>query len=139
MKTKNIAALVVALGILSPGAFAQGTPISPAPATERSTSAPQSPDTGDPTRVAAAPEPTAKQIAQLECIFNAKYHANDGLAQQFADRIRPATHARLDRVESPTVVFSEPPSPAFSYDSHALAYWYPSVSFHFDWGRNRRS
>jgi len=39
--------------------------------------------------------------------------------------------------ENTTVVFSELPSPAFYYDANAPAHWYLSVSFHFDWGRNR--
>ena len=126
MKTKTIAASVFALGVLSAGAFAESTTVSPA-LTSNACVVP-----------APTPDLTAKQIAQLEHDFNAKYRPDEGLAQNFADQVLPDTRVILAQAESPTVVFSEPPSPAFSYDSHALAYWYPSVSLHFDWGRGRQ-
>jgi hypothetical protein len=126
MKTKIIAASVLALGIFSTGAFAESTTVLPVL----------------PSNASVAPAPTsdltAKQIAQLEHDFNAKYRANDGLAQNFADQVRPDARVILSQTESPTVVFSEPPSPAFYYDATAPAYWYPSVSLHFDWSRSRR-
>jgi len=145
MKTKTTAALVLALGVLSTGAFAENTTVLPtpapnasvAPAPDRIASIPQSPGAGDPASVTAAPDLTAKQIAQLEHDFSAKYQANDGLAQSFADRILPGARTIIDNAEFPTVVFSEPPSPAFYHDANAPAHWYLSVSFHFDWGRNR--
>jgi hypothetical protein len=137
MKTKTTTALVLALGLLSTGAFAENITISPTPAPDRLASIPQSPGAGDLASVTATPDLTAKQIAQLEHDFNAKYRADDELAQKTADRVRPDTDAILAHAKSPTVVFSEPPSPAFYYDANAPACWYPSVSFHFDWGRNR--
>jgi hypothetical protein len=137
MKTKTTAALVLALGVLSTGALAENTTISPTPAPDRIASIPQSPGAGDPASVTATPDLTAKQIAQLEHDFNGKYRADDGLLQNFADQVPPDIDAILAHAKSPTVVFSEPPSPAFYYDANAPAHWYPSVSFHFDWDRNR--
>ena len=134
MKTKTTAALVLALSFLSTGAFAENTTVPPMPTPEASAASAPAPD-----RVTATAGLTAKQIAQLEHDFNAKYRPDEGLASNFADQVLSDTRAIFAQAESPTVVFSEPPSPAFSYDSHAQAYWYPSVSFHFDWGRNRRS
>jgi hypothetical protein len=134
MKTKTTAAMVLALGIISTGVFAENTTVPPAPASI-AIAAPAS----APARVTATPGLTAKQIAQLEHDFNAKYRPDEGLAQNFADQVLPETRVILSQAKSPTVVFSVPPSPAFSYDSHALAYWYPSITFRFDWGRNRRS
>ena len=125
MKTKTAAALVLALGVLSAGAFAESITVSPA-LTSNACVAP-----------APTPDLTAKQIAQLKHDFNAKYRANDGLTQNFADQVVPGARTIMDKAESPTVVFSEPPSPAFYYDANAPAHWYLSVSFHFDWGRNR--
>ena len=148
MKTKTVAALVLALGVLSTGALAENTTVpsapapnekaAPAPAPDRIASIPQSAGAEDSSSVTATPDLTAKQIAQLEHDFNAKYRATDGLAQNFADQVLPDTDAILAHAKSPTVVFSEPPSPAFYYDANASAHWYLSVSFHFDLGRNRR-
>jgi hypothetical protein len=149
MKTKTTATLVFALGVFSTGAFAENTSVptapapnaiaAPAPAPDRLASIPQSSGAEDSARVAAPQELTAKQIAQLEHDFNAKYQANDGLVQNFAEQALPDTGAIFAKAEFPTVVFSEPPSPAFYYDANAPAHWYLSVSFHFDWGRNRHS
>ena len=148
MKTKTFAALVLALGVLSTGARAENTTVpsapapnekaAPAPGPDRIASIPQSAGAGDLASVTAAPDLTAKQIAQLEHDFDTKYRTNDGLVQNFADRVLPDTEAILAHAMSPTVVFSEPPSPAFYYDANASAHWYLSVSFHFDLGRNRR-
>jgi hypothetical protein len=148
MKTK-ITALVLALGFISTGAFAENTTVppalaanaiaTPALAPDRAAALAQSPGTGGSARVTTSPDLTAKQISQLEHVFNAKYQPDERLAQNFADQVLPDARVILSHAKSPTIVFSEPPSPAFSYDSHAPAYWYPSVSFHFDWGRNRRS
>jgi hypothetical protein len=148
MKTKTTAALVFALGVLSTGAFAENTMVpptsasnaivAPAPAPDRIASIPPLPGAGDLASVTATPDLTAKQIAQLEHDFNTKYRPDEGLAQKTADQVLPDTDAIWAHAKSPTVVFSEPPSPAFYYDSKAPAYWYPSVSFHFNLGRNRR-
>jgi hypothetical protein len=149
MKTKITATLVLALGFISTGAFAENATVpplpaanaiaTPAPAPDRVASVAQSSGTGGSARVVTSPGLTAKQIAQLEHDVDAKYRPDEGLEQNFAEQVLRGARVNLSQAESPAVVFSEPPSPAFSYDSHAPAYWYPSVSFHFDWGRNRRS
>jgi hypothetical protein len=126
MKTKTFSALALAFGILSTGAFADDTTVPSEPASNAKAA------------TAPAPDLTAKQIAQLEHDFNAKYRANDGLAKDFSNQVLPGDRTMPIQAEFPTVVFSEPPSPAFYYDANAPAYWYPSVSFHFDWSRNRR-
>jgi len=148
MKTKTAGALVLALGVLSTGAFAENTTVPPAPApnasaapgaaTDQIAAPSQSPGARESARVAPTPGPTAKQIAQLEHDFSARYRADDGLAQKVADRILPEVQAFLAKPEPPTVVFSEPPSPAFYYDANTPAYWYPAITFRFDWGRSRR-
>ncbi|HTZ21050.1 MAG TPA: hypothetical protein VMC06_09230 [Opitutaceae bacterium] len=148
MKTKNTAALVLALGILSVRASADNTTVLPAyapstnaaspPAPAQIASTPQSSSASDSARNSALSGATAKQIAQFEHDFNAKHRPYEGLAQNLTNQVLPGIGASLAKAQAPRVVFSEPPSPAFYYDSNAPAYWYPSISFHFDWGRNRR-
>jgi hypothetical protein len=133
MKTNITAAIFLALGILSTEAFADNTTVLLTPALDRIAASPPSPGARDPASATATPDLTAKQIAQLEHDFNAKYQTNDGLAQNFADQVLPDTGVIFARAEFPTVVFSEPPSPAFYYDENAPAHWYLSVAFHFDW------
>ena len=138
MKTNTTAAIFLGLGILSTGAFAENTTVLLTPAPDRIAASPPSPGAGDPASITATPDLTAQQIALLEHDFNAKYRANDGLVQKFVDQVLPDTDAILAHAMSPTVVLSEPPSPAFYYDANEPAHWYLSVSFHFDLGRNRR-
>ncbi len=148
MKSISIAALVLAASFLTTGGFAENTVATPAspptvvaaptPALDRIASTTNLPGAEDPAHVAAMPEPTDKQIAQLEHEFSATYQASDGLEKKLADQTLRDARAIVDHTEQPTIVFSEPPFPVFSHDANAPAYWYPSITFRFDWGRNRR-
>jgi hypothetical protein len=150
MKTK-IAALIIVAGSLATGALADNSAATFFPALSNVTSSllitsqimstPRLPDGAELSCLAVVPELAVKPAILSENDLGILFTASPRLSNTTAHQLPPDYGSIPIQTTAPRVVFSMTPAPSSFNEPDRTAYWYPSVTFRFDFSsrRDRRS